>query len=302
MIPSPAELKYFLEVTKTLNFSRAAERIGISQPSLTMAIRRLEESVGAPLFLRHQKGVELTRQGRSLSVRAGQLLQSWEALKIKVAQSVEEVEGVFTLGCHPSVALYSLSLFLPEIIKKYPRLEIKLHHDLSRRINEDIISSRLDLGIVVNPVRHPDLIIHRLCYDQVTLWHGKGMNLRKGLEQEEQEQEAQAERVLICDPELLQSQELLKKLKRKKMEFKRILSTSSLEVVAKLTAHGGGIGLLPGRVAQNSSYHKLVRLQGAPYVTDEICLVYRVENKNIQALRVLSEVIRASFPDSTSIS
>jgi len=52
MIPSPADLGYFMEVASTLNVSRAAERLGISQPSLSLAIRRMEEALGAPLLVR----------------------------------------------------------------------------------------------------------------------------------------------------------------------------------------------------------------------------------------------------------
>lgn len=55
MVPSPDDLKYFLEAASALNFSRASERLGISQPSLSLAIRRVEESLGETIFLRSKK-------------------------------------------------------------------------------------------------------------------------------------------------------------------------------------------------------------------------------------------------------
>ncbi len=64
MIPSPTDLKYFMEVAQTQNVSRAAERLGISQPSLSLAIRRMEQSVGAPLLIRSKRGVTMTQAGK----------------------------------------------------------------------------------------------------------------------------------------------------------------------------------------------------------------------------------------------
>ena len=69
MVPSAAELEYFLEVSSTLNLSRASERLGISQPSLSLAIKRLEQSVGTELFIRHKHGVTLTQAADCQDVR-----------------------------------------------------------------------------------------------------------------------------------------------------------------------------------------------------------------------------------------
>jgi len=67
MLPSAAELEYFLEVANTLNLSRASERLGLSQPSLSLAIKRLELSIGTQLFIRHKQGVTLTQGNFSIS-------------------------------------------------------------------------------------------------------------------------------------------------------------------------------------------------------------------------------------------
>src|SRR5690606_24197905 len=110
-----------------------------------------------------------------------------------------------------------------------------------------------------------------LCSDEVTFWVGKGdkeiQNFRTG------------NAVLICDPELIQTQSLIKKLKKSGIQYRRILASSSLEVIAELTASGAGIGILPGRVATLASRQGLRRVPKAPAVQDEICLLYRVENK-----------------------
>jgi LysR family transcriptional regulator, cell division regulator len=279
MIPSPADLTYFIEVANTLNVSRAAERLGISQPSLSLAMQRLEQSVGAPLLTRSKKGVSLTQAGKQLLGHARHLLQTWEGLRAETLASVNEIKGTYTIGCHVSVALYTLPYFLPKLMEKNPGLDINLRHDLSRRIAEDVVSMKIDVGIVINPVEHPDLVLHRLCRDEVTLWTA-AQNDNKDL--------------LICDPELLQSQALLKDLKKRGMNFTRTMHSESLEVIAELTAAGAGIGILPSKVAERAR-KKLTRVPKAPVFYDELCLIFRVENKNVKSIQAINQAIRAVF-------
>jgi Flp pilus assembly protein TadD len=68
------------------------------------------------------------------------------------------------------VALYSLKHFLPDLLGEFPALELNLQHDLSRRVTEAVVSLRVDIGIVVNPAPHPDLVLRKLCTDEVTFW------------------------------------------------------------------------------------------------------------------------------------
>ncbi len=116
-------------------------------------------------------GVTLTQAGKRLLAHARQLQQLWDTVKSESLASHHEVQGCISLGCHPSVALYSLHKFLPLLFSSYPKLEIRLTHDLSRKILEGVINLSIDIGIIVNPVKHPDLVIHKLYDDKVTLWH-----------------------------------------------------------------------------------------------------------------------------------
>lgn len=285
MMPSASDLAYFMEVAIASNLSRASERLGISQPSLTLAVQRLERSIGTALFIRSKKGVTLTQAGKQLLAHSRSLLQSWEVVKSRALSSTHSVQGGYTLGCHPSVALYMLPYFLPDLLEKYPELELRLVHQLSRKITESVISTEIDFGIVVNPIKHPDLVIRKLCNDEVTFWVGQGkrkiQDFRSG------------QAVLICDPELLQTQALLKNLKKSGINYRRILSSSNLEVITALTSAGAGIGIIPGRVA--AAVSSLSRISTAPLFQDEICLLYRVENKNLKSIQVIGEMIQSVF-------
>ncbi len=142
----------------------------------------------------------------------------------------------------------------------------------------------IDIGIVVNPVKHPDLIIRKLIDDKITLWQGSSnreiQNLQSG------------RALLICDPDLLQTQDILKKLKKSGMTFARILPTNNLELITELTANGCGIGILPTRIAEP---RKLIKVPKAPYYADEICLLYHGDNREIKALQVIIDAIKAAF-------
>jgi len=287
MIASPNDLIYFIEISNTLNLSRTAKRIGISQPSLTLAVKRLEQVIGTELFIRGKNGVVLTKAGQRLLSHAKQLLQLWDSVKSESLASHYEIQGKFTLGAHSSVALGTLSGFLPTLLNDYPKLEIQLKHDLSRNISEGIINLSIDIGLVVNPVKHPDLIIHKLYDDKVTFWHAAEKNVTQQIDS--------GEAVLITDPDLMQTQWLLKRIHRQGIKYKRMVTSNNLEVIANLTANGGGIGILPTCVALSAYPNKLKPVPKMPYYHDEICLVYRHENRNIKAVQAIISSIKACF-------
>lgn len=281
MIASVNELLYFLELSQTLNFSRASERIGISQSSLSTAIKRLEHLIGTEVFIRDKHKVILTQAGQNLLAHTRQLLQLWDTVKSSCLSSQEEVQGSIILGCHPSIALYFLPRFLPTLLAQHPKLEVKLKHDLSRKIAEEVINFSIDVGIVVNPIKHPDLIIKKLFDDKVSCWRSNKLSKK-----------ATDDKIVICDPDLRQTQFILKKIHHKGIKSKRMITSNNLEVIARLTAAGTGIGILPGSVVNSLQQSKLYRVPNTPVYHDEICLVYRPENRNLKSVQVMLEAIK----------
>lgn len=284
MIPSSTDLTYFLEVANLSNLSRAAESLNISQPSLTLAMQRVENSVGTSILIRHKKGVTLTKAGKQLLAHARQLLQHWENLKSQTLASVNDVQGCFTIGCHASVGIYTLPKFLTELMEDHPQLQLTLKHDISRRITEQVINLAIDIGIVVNPVRHPDVVIKKLDIDKVTLW-------RSGTASKIQQLESK-QAILLCDPELMQTQTLLKAMRKQNMQYDRIIPCSNFEVIAELTQSGCGIGILPTKIAQK---YNLKVPPKAPFHNDEICMLYRGENREVRGIQVITEAIKKVY-------
>ena len=287
MVPTFTDITYFIEVAQTKNISRAAERLGITQPSLSSAMKRLEDSLGATLFIRGRTGVQLTKPGKELLGKGRLLLLNWEQLRADINKKESGVSGQYIIGCHPSVALYSLSHFLPDLVQKHPELEIKLTHDLSRKITEGVISFEIDFGIVVNPVRHPDLVIKELCSDDVLFWTARKPSSTQSLDP--------SKGVLICDLNLIQAQKLLGDLQKKKLGFNRIIQSSNLEVITDLITSGVGIGILPKRVAMRAMDQKIKPLdQKLPIFKDRICLVYRADSQRTIGSQIIIKAIKNS--------
>ncbi len=287
MLPSFNDINYFMEVAETKNISRAAERLGITQPSLSSAIKRIEDSLGTSLLIRSRSGVQLTKAGTELKSKGRLLLMNWEQLKSDINRRETAVTGEYVIGCHPSVALYSLPHFLPQLMSQYPELNIKLEHDLSRKITESIISYHIDFGIVVNPVKHPDLIIKELCTDVVTFWTAKTPS---------KNQKAGDHSVLICDLNLQQAQKVLSDFQKQKIHFNRLIHSTNLEVITELVAKGAGVGILPTRVATRDKSHSLTEFSNkAPSFKDRICLVFRADLPKSKSRTVITESIRSAF-------
>ena len=276
MIDNLTDLRYFLEVAKTGNITRASERLGVTQPSITLALKRLEDKTGIILLERSRKGTSLTRQGEGLLKVGERMLLEWERDTRMIAQGQQVPMGRYTFGVHNSVAQYTLGLFFPQMMEKYPQLEFNLIHDLSRKITERIISRECDIGLVINPIPHPDLVIHKILTDEVTLF----------------KHPACKSNVLILDPSLKQSQSLLKNI-RKTFDYKREIHSSSLEVIRNLCANKVGVAVLPSRVASISKEIQFV--PNAPTFKDELALIYRVERKSDLSFKEIVSTIKSVF-------
>lgn len=277
MLPTSSEIEYFLEVSKTLNITRASERLGVSQPTLTLSLKKLEDRLGAALLIRKKSGVELTKFGFQFQTEAKVLMEQWQRIRQVATREEQGLRGRYTIGVHPSVAIYALPEKLRQLMTKNPELEVQLVHDLSRKVTEQVIRSKVDIGIVVNPLPHPDLVIQKWGEDQVTLW--KTPTLKNN-------------DVLIYDPDLKQALNLLEKLAKAGVKFKREIHSGSLEVIRGLTEEGVGVGILPSRVAALAHPRLTVIKAGAPKFEDEICLVYRPELRKTLSGRTLIEGLK----------
>ena len=268
------DIQFFNELATTKNLTRAAERLGLAQPSLSAWLVKVEDQLGTKLFHRSKKGLELTDSGQRFLEKSNELLVQWQNLFKYVQEGSESQKVVYRFGCHESVALYSFFKFMPILSKNLPQVSLQLKHDLSRRICEDIVSDRLDIGLAINPNRHPDLVIRKIGLDEVKFWQTKNFTNTS---------------LLLCDPEMKQAQNLMSSWNKKYKPFTEFMNTSSLELCAQLCAEGIGIAILPTRVAQK--YKNLIPTKDTPIFKDELCLVFKTGFNRSKYARELIDII-----------
>ncbi|WP_411344155.1 cidABC operon transcriptional activator CidR [Paenibacillus sp. WLX1005] len=145
-------LEYFMEVVRTGSFTKAAEALFITQPTISKTIRSLEEELGAPLFNRIGRTVELTDAGRVIEQQAQTIVKSFQSLSSQLDDLRNLESGHLRIGLPPMIG----SRFFPQIIGEfhqlYPNVTIQLFEDGGKKVESDVVNGSLDIGMTVLPV------------------------------------------------------------------------------------------------------------------------------------------------------
>ncbi|AZS80515.1 MULTISPECIES: LysR family transcriptional regulator [Achromobacter] len=145
-------LQQFLVLADTLNFHRAAEKLHMSQPPLSVSIRKLEESVGVPLFVRGRQGVQLTEAGLAALDEARRALFHAEQFRLAARAGAAGEGGTVRVGFVGSATHAILPRVLPLFRQRYPGVTVVLREATSIRIMQDLADDALEVGIVRVPV------------------------------------------------------------------------------------------------------------------------------------------------------
>ena len=162
------ELQVFLTVAKEGSFSRAAERLYRTQPAVSLAIRKLEDSLGQPLFVRGARPVRMTDAGTLLREYAERLIN----LRDEVKKSLMELDGLkrgeLSLGVNES-SIHALLPALAQFRELHPGVQVRVHRMFSRDIPHEVVNYRLDLGAVSFVPRETQLQATEILKDELTL-------------------------------------------------------------------------------------------------------------------------------------
>jgi DNA-binding transcriptional LysR family regulator len=153
------QLEYFVAVAEECHFTRAAKRLHVAQSGLSASIRSLERELGAPLFLRSTRQVELTPAGRALLIEARRALSATDAAKDAVAAVQGLLRGTLAIGSLQCLHVVHLPAVLARFIAAHPGLEISLRQGGSGELIEQVRAGRLDLAFVSRPSRCPDDVV-----------------------------------------------------------------------------------------------------------------------------------------------
>lgn len=245
------QLKGFCAVVEEQSFSKAASRIFVSQPAISMQIKSLEEELGEKLLKRSKRKIDLTEAGEVLYQRARNILNELELTR----QEIEEIHGLqrgkLNLGCSDTVSTYILPSLLQGFIGEYPRIDITVRNKPTMQIVQMIQDGEIDLGLITLPVTNPQLEIHELFnYQDVAICsHNHPLSHHTSVKIEN----LAVERLLVLE-EGTKSRTLLdQKLTISGIIPESIIEFSSVEVQKAFAEIGLGVAIVPDFSVSKSS-------------------------------------------------
>ena len=253
------QLRYFLAVVKAGSFVAAAEQEGVAQPSLSQQIKKLESSLGVPLFDRLGRSVKLTAYGEAFQPEAeAVLLQVHRARRAIDALHPEDC-GSLTVGVIPTVLPYAMAPPLAAFRQANPGVSLTL-----REMTTDVLVSALrtgdaDLAVLALPIRHPEIICAELYREPLMV----ALSQHHPLAGEEQLElsRLEAEPMLLLREGHCLRDDVLSACNRARARFQHVQESDNLASIFSMVAHGFGISLVPERTAPHAQGCALVPIK-----------------------------------------
>ena len=163
------QLRYFLAVAECQSFTRGAEKVSVSQPSLSVQIAALEDELGAPLFDRLGRQVALTEAGRLFRDHAQRVMRETEL----AAQSIQDLTGAeqgrLVVGSISTVNSYLIPPLVCRFKQRFPRVHLHVRAQTSSTIEEELLANHMDLGLCLLPITNDRLVTNRLFTETLSL-------------------------------------------------------------------------------------------------------------------------------------
>jgi LysR family hydrogen peroxide-inducible transcriptional activator len=237
------QLRYFVAVAQTGNFSRAAERCHVSQPSLSQQIQKLERGLGQPLFNRLGRRAVLTDAGRLLLERATTILAAVEDAERRLRGGHDAGGGRLAVGAIPTIAPYLLPRALEGFVRHWPRVELMVREDVTAHLVQAVVEGELDLAIVALPIADERLAAESLLCEPllVAMAPTHPLTRRRRITI----QELAAERFILLNEMHCLGDQILNFCRANECQPQIACRSAQIGTVQALIALGQGVSLLP---------------------------------------------------------
>lgn len=237
------QLRYFCSVAREGSFTRAAEREGVSQPTLSQQIRKLEERLAVPLFERRGRRVRLTPAGERLLPDAQAMLQQLARARDAIDSLRSGVHGRLVVGCIPTVTPYLLGPRLADFRQQFPDVDVRLIDHVTTRLIEGVQAGDIDVAVLSLPVPQRDLVCAELFRDRlvVALAPDHPLAQRAAV----RVADLGSQRLLVLREGHCFRGEMLALCRRARIELDAVVETDQFASVFALAATGFGIGVVP---------------------------------------------------------
>lgn len=287
------QLQYVLAVAEYKNFTLAAEKSFVTQPTLSMQVQKLEDELDILIFDRGKKPITITEVGKKIVAQAKNIVAEAERIKDIVDQDKGFIGGDYTLGIIPTVMPTLLPMFLNAFIKKYPKVNLIIKEQSTQTMIKNILDGHLDAGIAATPLEIEFIKERPLYYEPFMGYVPKNHRLAS-------EELLRTDQLDVSDILLLQDGHCFREgvinlcnapQSLRGEQFK--IESGSFETLVSLADEGMGMTLLPYLNTLNLEEDKRVNLKSfeKPSPAREISLIYHKSELKIQITEALRDVI-----------
>ncbi|MDR9457183.1 MAG: LysR substrate-binding domain-containing protein [Salegentibacter sp.] len=287
------QLNYVLAVAEHKNFTRAAQKVFVTQPTLSMQIQKLEEELDIQIFDRTKKPIQLTETGKKIVQQARNIVNESDRIQDIVDQQKGYIGGIFRLGVIPTIMPTLLPMFISNFIKKYPKVKLKIEELNTQAIIERLREGHLDAAIAATPLELNGIKENVLYYEPFVGYIPPSHRLHK-------EAKIKVEDLDIDDILLLEDGHCFKdgilnlcKATRNYDEDHFQLESGSFETLIKLSNEGLGMTLLPylHTLDIKDSEKENLRMFYDPVPAREVSLIYNRSELKMQIIEALRSTI-----------
>ncbi len=287
------QLHYVLAVAEHKNFTRAAQKVFVTQPTLSMQIQKLEEELDVQIFDRTKKPIQLTETGQKIVQQARNIVNESDRIKDIVDQQKGFVGGIFKLGVIPTVMPTLLPMFIHNFIKKYPKVKLKIEELNTDAIIERLREGHLDAAIAATPLELPGIKENVLYYEPFVGYIPNTHRLHNN-------EKIEINDLDIDDMLLLEDGHCFKdgilnlcKSSRNYDEDHFQLESGSFETLIKLANEGLGMTLLPylHTLDIKDAEKKNLRMFKDPVPAREVSLIYNRSELKMQIIEAIRSTI-----------
>src|SRR5215468_3115356 len=290
--PSIRQLESLVAVAEARSFRQAATALGISQPALSAQVQAAEQVLGVQVFERDRRSVLITPAGEDVVSRAREALIAVDAVGDAARLRSEPLVGSLRMGVIPTVAPYWLPALLPEVHRRFPRLELILREDQTARLLTLLSAGQLEIALLAIPVQG-DFATAPVAREGFIAAAPRGAPLIKH-RGKLTERDLEAETVLLLEDGHCLRDQALEVCKRAGAVESVEVRATSLPTLVQMVAGGLGVTLLP-----EASIPTLVQRHGPvalaefakPVPGRNIGLAWRTSSGRLREFRLLAETM-----------
>ncbi|HEY6898608.1 MAG TPA: hydrogen peroxide-inducible genes activator [Rhodocyclaceae bacterium] len=297
------ELRYIVALAREKHFGRAADKCAVSQPTLSLAVKKLEEELGVPLFERAPNEVRVTEIGARVVAQAGIVLAEAARVGELAAAGKDPLAGPLRLGCIYTIGPYLLPRLVPLLRERAPAMPLMIEENFTERLLEKLKNSELDVAVLALPVAEPGLVAQPVYDEQfrVLMPVGHAWSKQKSLAPDT----LLEEQLLMLGPGNCFRDQVLDLCTHASKEAgtsPHILEGSSLETIRLMVASGVGVTVMPASAVDGiAARDPLLRVRpfADPQPTRRVGLVWRASYPRFKAIDVLRRALLDCRPAGT---